>query len=89
MKQDYAKALIWYHKAAKQGHADTQVNLGFMLREGQGVKQDYAKALSWYLKAADQGHANAQFSLGFMFREGRGVKQDGGKHHHLKAVLTV
>ena len=68
-----------YQKAAEQGDASAQFNLGVMYYDGQGVKQDYFKAVEWYQKAAEQGDASAQFNLGFMYDEGRGVKQDYSK----------
>ena len=55
--QDYAAAVSWYRKAAEQGNASAQYNLGVMYDNGQGVPQDYAAAVSWYRKAADQGDA--------------------------------
>ncbi|KAF8920469.1 hypothetical protein BGZ58_004354, partial [Dissophora ornata] len=54
----------WYLKAANQGNASAQYNLGFMYEHGKGVPQDYSKAMEWYLKAANQGHASAQPNLG-------------------------
>ena len=36
------KAREWYLKAAEQGHASAQYNLGFMYNNGEGA-QDYAK----------------------------------------------
>ena len=53
--QDYAEAAKWYRKAAEQGYADAQNNLGMMYVNGQGVPQDYAEAAKWTRKAADQG----------------------------------
>ncbi len=41
----------WYRKAAEQGEAYGQRNLGGMYEDGQGVKRDYTKALQWYKKA--------------------------------------
>ena len=63
-------------KAAEQGDANIQGQLGAMYLLGQGVPQDSAKALGWYSKAAEQGHANAQYDLGLMYSEGNGVPQD-------------
>ena len=74
--QDYAAAVSWYRKAADQGDADAQYNLGVMYDNGQGVPQDYAAAVSWYRKAADQGDADAQYNLGVMYDNGQGVPQD-------------
>ena len=76
MPQDYAAAVSWYRKAADQGHAGAQYNLGAAYRNGQGVSQDYAAAVSWYRKAANRGNASAQYNLGVMYRRGEGVRQD-------------
>ena len=67
MPQDYAEAVKWYRKAADQGDAAAQFNLGVMYATGQGVPQDYAEAVKWYRKAAEQGHAGAQYNLGVMY----------------------
>jgi hypothetical protein len=42
--QDYAQAAIWYRKAAEQGLALAQSNLGVLYEEGRGVPKDYAQA---------------------------------------------
>ena len=55
--QSYEKAAKWYQKAADQGVAKAQYNLGNCYRLGQGVAQSYEKAAKWYQKAADQGDA--------------------------------
>ncbi|WP_439830288.1 tetratricopeptide repeat protein, partial [Aeromonas veronii] len=64
MPQDDAQALAWYRKAAEQGHAKAQYNLGVMYGNGQGVPQDDAQAVVWFRKAAEQGLAEAQYELG-------------------------
>ena len=74
--QDYAKAVGWWRKAAEQGFAKAQHNLGLMYDNSLGVPQDYAKAEKWYRKAAEQGYAKAQYNLGVMYYDGQGVTQD-------------
>jgi uncharacterized protein len=74
--QDYAQAVAWYRKAADQGDADAQFNLGEMYRNGQSVAQDDAQAVIWYRKAADHGNALAQSNLGVAYANGQGVAQD-------------
>ena len=74
--QDYAQAADWYRKAADQGVARAQFNLGVLYDQGQGVPQDYAQAADWYRKAASQGIADAQYNLGLAYDQGRGVPQD-------------
>ena len=61
-----AEGVRWYRKAAEQGHAHAQNNLGLMYYKGLGVAQDDAEAGRWFRKAAEQGHAEAQFYLAFM-----------------------
>ena len=76
MAQDDAEAVAWFRKAAAQGHADAQYNLGVMYANGKGVPQDFAEAIAWYRKAAVQGHTAAPFNLAVMYTTGEGVPQD-------------
>ena len=57
MEQDKSKAVEWYAKAAEQGDADAQDNLGSCYENGDGVSQDKRKAVEWYIKAAEQGRS--------------------------------
>ena len=65
-----------YQKAANQGNADAQFNLGLTYKEGQEVQQDNKMAAKWYQKAAEQGHVTSQFNLGLLYQDGKGVRQD-------------
>jgi hypothetical protein len=47
------EAARWCRKAADQGHALAQNNLGTMFYEGRGVAQSGVEAARWYRKAAD------------------------------------
>jgi TPR repeat protein len=73
--QDYAQAAVLYRKAAEQGNARAQANLGALYGDGQGVPQDYTQAAYWSRKAAEQGDAPAQFGLAVLYEHGRGVPQ--------------
>ncbi len=75
-QEQYKEALDLWLKAAKQGDADAQVNLGICYALGHGVKQSHATAAEWWFKAAKQGHADAQFNLGVYYAHGRGVEQN-------------
>ncbi len=63
MPQDDQQAVAWFRKAAEQGQADAQHNLGVMYEKGRGVPQDDREAVAWYRKAAEQGYAGAQKKL--------------------------
>lgn len=85
----FAEAAVWYERAAMQGLAEAQNNLGVMLKDGQGVERDEAKAVGWFRRAARQGNVLAQSNLGWMFHGGRGVEQnyDSARHWYHKAAL--
>jgi TPR repeat protein len=80
-RKDYATALTKFRRAAQQGSASAQFNIGLMYDEGQGVAQDYKEAVRWYKLAAAQGNAKAQFNLGVSYGKGEGVVQDYVRAH--------
>jgi TPR repeat protein len=65
--QDYAEAVKWYRKAADQGNAVAQYDLGVMYDKGQGVPQNFAvttaknaaKAGTWVYSIAYGSSTNA------------------------------
>ena len=57
--RDYAEALKWYRKAAEQGVAEAQNNLGLMYEKGMGVLQDMIAAHMWLTIAAANGDKKA------------------------------
>ncbi|MGA2402719.1 MAG: tetratricopeptide repeat protein [Syntrophobacteraceae bacterium] len=72
----HAEAVKWFRKAADQGDAGAQLNLGLMYLDGLGVPKDYAEAIKWFRKAAEQGIAQAQYNLGVMYWRGERASQD-------------
>ena len=48
--KDFKKAIYWYTKAADQGYADAQFNIGVCYELGHGVNEDFGKAIYWYNK---------------------------------------
>jgi len=70
--KDEYEAVAWYRKAAEQGYASAQKNLGFAFEYGRGALQDAGEAARWYEKAARQGDAWGQRNIARMLREGRG-----------------
>ncbi len=76
VSQDYAKALVWFRRAAEQEYDHAQYMLGEMYYFGKGVPEDDAEAVAWYLRAAEQGHPRGQYQLGMMYYFGKGVPKD-------------
>jgi TPR repeat protein len=70
------EAVKWYRKAAEQGHALSQYNLGSRYYEGSGVVKNDVEAVKWFRKAADQGITAAQSRLGVLYFKGYGVKKN-------------
>ena len=65
-----------FRKAAEQGHAEAQYNLGICYEDGDGVEWSYDEAMKWYSKAASQGHEEAKILLDIL-REITGADTEG------------
>lgn len=76
---DTVEAAVLFRKAAIQGFAAGQVNLGLMLEHGQGVIRDEAEAARWYRRAALDGFAEGQFNLARLYEKGKGLPLDLGQ----------
>jgi TPR repeat protein len=50
-----AESVKWYMKAALQGYAKAQINLGGMYARGKGVPKDAEEAYFWFLLAEKSG----------------------------------
>lgn len=76
--RDYQRAIDCYHKAAVQGHAMAQCQLGLMYREGQGTAKNEKKAFEWFMKAANatQNCPRGKFYVGRCYHYGHGVQKD-------------
>ena len=81
-KGDYQGAVEWYEKAAAQGNAVAQYNLGVCYAKGEGVQQSYEKAVEWYTKAAEQGNIEAQNKLAECYEKGLGVEPSKKKAYY-------
>ena len=62
-------AAKWFHRAAEQGHAESQYKLGECYRYGWGLEKDEVEAMKWYRKAAEQGHEESAHEV---FRDATG-----------------
>lgn len=60
----YAEAVRVYENRANQGDTHSQVFLGWMYFEGQGVAKNVDKALGWFNRAASLGSKEGAFYAG-------------------------
>jgi len=61
--KDAAEAVKWYRKAAEQGNASAQTNLGVMYANGDGVIKDLVEAHAWFNVAGANGMDDAKNNL--------------------------
>ena len=72
-------AFMWFEKAAKQGHMESQYALARCYFEGRGVEQRDKSAFEWVEKSSMQGFSEAHCLLGDLYRDGRGVEANDTK----------
>lgn len=73
VRQDFAKAMALYKRAALEGNLPAHVKLGIMYQNGNGAPRDYKKAYEWFLRAAQKGSPEAQWQVGRCHYDGQGV----------------
>jgi TPR repeat protein len=59
LPQSFDDAAKWFRKAADQGLASAQNDLGFLYGQGRGVPKDLVKAYMWFDLSALQFYPNA------------------------------
>ena len=74
--EDDAKAVYWWRKAAEQGVADAQTNLGLMHANGEGVPEDDVQAYAWFSIAVAQGYEEAKKNKDIVKKEMTRVKKE-------------
>ena len=87
--EDDKAAVQWFTRAAEQGNAVAQNNLGAMYANGEGVAEDDETAVQWYRRAAEQGDAAAQYNLGKMYANGTGIVKDHVYAHMWASVAAA
>ena len=73
-ESDQAKRMEYLKKAAQQGYAPAQTELGDCYRQNNN-----ALAVDWYCKAVEQSYAPAQYQLGKCYYYGWRVEKDKSK----------
>ncbi|HHD75939.1 MAG TPA: sel1 repeat family protein [Campylobacterales bacterium] len=71
-----SQKFIYAKRAAEQGNARAQFDLGLMYAKGEeGAVKESQLAFKWFHKAARNGHIQAKFYIGMSFANGIGVRQ--------------
>jgi len=61
----------WFLKAAKNGYAPAQFQIGYHYLHGVYVEQNYYQAYKWFMLSAIQGYPHSQNSVGTMYLRGQ------------------
>ncbi|GAB4292134.1 MAG: hypothetical protein Kow0058_10810 [Roseovarius sp.] len=67
VREDHARAVAEYRKAAEDGDAPAKATLAIMYQIGRGVPQDFERAVALLREAAGQGYHFAQFRLAELY----------------------
>ncbi len=79
-RQDYAKALAFYRRAAERGNAVSQNNVALRLKDEGETDEEKAALLKerfdWHRRSAENDYHRGQFNLAQMYDAGEGVEPD-------------
>jgi len=84
LRQNYAKALELFHRAAELGHYGAYHNIGFAYIDGRGVQEDIKKARHYWEISAMGGNARSRFGLG-LIEQNKGNVDRALKHYMIAA----
>lgn len=70
------EAFAWYKKAAQQGYATSQSQIGDFYYFGNFTQRNLKKSFFWHKKAADQGYAKSQYAIAEFYYHGLGDIQE-------------
>ncbi len=85
---DFETARSLWQKAATEGDASAQYNLGLIYSEGRGVVRNPEVAISWWRLAAENGHAQAQHNLALAYISGETNVPGVSKEPRLDAAFV-
>ena len=83
--KDLAIAQSWFQRAAQQGHAEAQGNLGLLLYDA-GKRQE---AMPWIQKSAEYGDPRAQYVLGIELNNGDLLSRDWPRAYALMTLASA
>ena len=89
MHKDLQKSYTYILKAAKQGQADAECQIGAWNLRGEIVEKNYREAVKWFLSSAQHNNSGGQFYLALCYENGLGVDKNlhTAKHWYNKAAL--
>jgi tetratricopeptide (TPR) repeat protein len=74
--KSFVEAVKWYRKAAEQGYASAQYQLGVCYSKGMGVTEDRTEAIKWYKIASVQKEVLDHIKIGNFYIEGLDITKN-------------
>jgi len=84
-KGNHKKASKMLAKACENGNAQGCFTLGYMYKNGSGIKQDTQKTIALWERACMLGDSNGCIKVAMMYDKGKEIKQD---HQKAKELLS-
>ena len=95
VSKDLRKAVRFNRYAARTGHPDAELAMGWFYYNGIGVRQDLRSARTWYERSAQHAEPRAWFSLGQLaldrqeFKSAAGWFQRAARRQHPRATYQL
>lgn len=70
---DSSDSILWFRKAAAQGHTESQFYMGGFYLTGEYVNQDYEKSFDYMNSCSKTGSPKCTFYVGYFYEHGLGV----------------
>ncbi|RTE85503.1 MULTISPECIES: tetratricopeptide repeat protein [Gammaproteobacteria] len=74
---------------AQEGNEHAQRFVGFMYREGRGVRRDPQEGYKWYLRSAEQGNSDAMLQVAQMNLNGVGTPRNPHLYYQWNLTLAT
>lgn len=87
-REDVAKSVAWYMRAAHNGNTDAQAKMVEKLYYGRNVRKDLILARKWGESAASAGKKDVYFRVAYMCHEGQGGPVDYSKSLKYYSILA-
>ena len=88
-EQSNERAVAWWNRAAEQGCANAQYQLGRAYQKGVGVLQSHERAFELYELSEAQGDTLATTHLGACYAYGQGVDQSYAEARRLYELAVA
>lgn len=81
-ENDFSNAAFWYLKSAEKGNSRAQFVIGYLYKNGKGVKKSKKKAKYWWKKSCNLGYSDSCKEIKKMNAFGNAILKSVGESIH-------